>query len=277
MTNITHSHIYSHIADNKQKIDASKMKFRIFIKGVPLFTLLKGLPWFIRDYLLIKKQAAASNMAFPFGKFYPCLEEKNAESGSASGHYFHQDLLVAQRIFLNNPLKHVDVGSRVDGFVAHVASFRPIEVLDLRDLHASIENVHFKKVDITDRNFSLRDYCDSLSCLHVLEHLGLGRYGDRIDYNGHLIGWENLYKMLTKGGKLYFSVPIGEQRIEFNAHRVFSLKYIMGMIDGLYRIDVFSFVDDSGDLHKNVALTDELIHKNLGCHYGCGIFELTKK
>lgn len=253
------------------------MRLRLIIKGVPFFTLLRGLPWFVRDYLLIKKQAEQSNMVFPFGEFYPCLEDKNRESGSASGHYFHQDLLVAQRIFLNNPIKHVDVGSRVDGFVAHVASFRPIEVFDLRELHASIENIHFKKVDITDKQFPLRDYCDSLSCLHVLEHLGLGRYGDRIDYNGHLIGWENLYKMLTKGGKLYFSVPLGEQRIEFNAHRVFSLKYILDMINDLYRIDGISFVDDSGVLHRDVTLTEKDINNNLDCHYGCGIFELTKK
>jgi hypothetical protein len=28
-------------------------------------------------------------------------------------------------------------------------------------------------------------YCDSLSCLHALEHFGLGRYGDPIDPRGH--------------------------------------------------------------------------------------------
>jgi predicted SAM-dependent methyltransferase len=120
------------------------------------------------------------------------------------------------------------------------------------------------------------DYCDSLSCLHALEHFGLGRYGDKIDYQGHKRGWNNLYKILKKGGKLYFSVPIGTQRIEFNAHRVFSMDYLLKMIEGRYKIDSFSYVNDAGDLVKNAELNDDLVKTNFSCHYGCGIFELTK-
>ena len=75
---------------------------------------------------------------FPFADGHPCLGEGPTGSGFASGHYFHQDLLVARRIRLNEPAAHVDVGSRIDGFVAHVASFRPIEVFDIRPLPAGI-------------------------------------------------------------------------------------------------------------------------------------------
>ncbi|HOW57668.1 MAG TPA: hypothetical protein PKZ12_06675, partial [Smithellaceae bacterium] len=108
------------------------MQFRILIKGIPLSTYLKKLPVFLKDYREIKKQAAQNNMIFPLGKLYPCLEEANQDSGTTSGHYFHQDLLVAGKIFQNNPVKHVDIGSRIDGFVAHVAAFREIEVFDIR-------------------------------------------------------------------------------------------------------------------------------------------------
>jgi len=80
--------------------------------------------------------------------------------------------------------------------------------------------------------------------------LALAVYGDRIDYRGHLLGWNNLYKILKKEGKLYFSVPIGIQRIEFNAHRVFSLAYLLKMIEGRYQINSFSYVNDAGDLIK---------------------------
>jgi len=118
--------------------------------------------------------------------------------------------------------------------------------------------------------------CDSLSCLHALEHFGLGRYGDPLDYEGHLRGLENLYRILRPGGKLYLSVPIGPQRIEFNAHRVFSVVHLLSCLQNDYHIDHFSYVDDRGVLHENVPLVEEDINNNYGCNYGCGIIEATK-
>ena len=253
------------------------MHLRIFIKGVPFFTLVRGLPSLLRNYCEIRKQARQYGMVFPFDKFYPCIEDKDQKSGTASGHYFHQDLLVANKIFINKPGKHVDIGSRIDGFVAHVASFRDIEVFDIRDMTEQIKNIHFKRLDIMDGNAVSHDYCDSISCLHALEHFGLGRYGDRVDYNGHLLGWENIYKMLKKGGKCYFSVPIGKQRIEFNAHRVFSVEYLVNvMIGSLYKIDSFSYVDDKGDLVRDAILDEGSVKNSFSLNYGCGIFELSK-
>ena len=38
---------------------------------------------------------------------------------------------------------------------------------------------------------------DSLSCLHAIEHFGLGRYSDPIDINGHIKGLENMISLLT--------------------------------------------------------------------------------
>lgn len=250
------------------------MRFRMIVRGMPLLVYLKGLPAFLRQYAEIRQQANPAD--FPFSAFYPCFEEQHMESGTASGHYFHQDLLVAGRIFINKPVKHVDIGSRVDGLVAHVASFRQIEVLDIRDLRSPAENISFRRADLMDEKFSLTDYCDSLSCLHALEHFGLGRYGDRINYHGHLVGWKNIHSMLKTGGKLYFSVPIGRQRIEFNAHRVFSVTYVLNMIEGRYRMDAFSYVNDDGDLVRDPEMTKEAIGDSFSCRYGCGIFELTR-
>lgn len=254
------------------------MRLRILVKGgIPLFTYLRGMPRFLKEYGQIRRQAEKSAGDFPFASLYPRMEDRYDESGIANGHYFHQDLLVAGRIFANSPLRHVDIGSRIDGLVAHVASFRAIEVLDIRDLTSPSPNILFTRADLMDPDFPLVGYTDSVSCLHALEHFGLGRYGDRIDYRGHLVGWENIGKMLKKEGKLYFSVPIGEQRIEFNAHRVFSLTYLMKMIEEPYRLDAFSFVNDAGDLIRNPAMTPEALRGNFGCRYGCGIFELTKR
>jgi hypothetical protein len=83
--------------------------------------------------------------------------------------------------------------------------------------------------------------------------------------------------MLKPNGKFYFSVPIGKQRIEFNAHRVFSIKYLLQILDDKFSMQAFHFVDDKGDLFQNAILSEEAVATNFSCTYGCGIFELIKK
>jgi hypothetical protein len=253
------------------------MQFRIIVQGMPLFTFLKGMPVFLKEYREIRRQAGVSGNSFPFGKLHPCLQERDQESGVLAEHYFYQDLYVARKVFQSNPVLHVDIGSRIDGFVAHVASFREIEVLDVRDLHLNLPGIRFTRADLSAKEFPLADYCDSLSCLHALEHFGLGRYGDPVDYDGHLIGWENMFRMVKKGGKFYFSVPIGSQRIEFNAHRIFSIAYLLGLMEKRYDIDSFAYINDAGNFIADASLDETSVRSNFGCRYGCGIFELTKR
>lgn len=237
---------------------------------------LKGLPLFIRDFSKIKKQKGNDSL-FYFGKKYPVFEDRYSSSGTMSGHYFHQDLFVARKIFQNNPTKHVDIGSRTDGFVAHVAVFREIEVFDIREQISKVRNIIFKQADLMKLPDNMVNYCDSISALHSIEHFGLGRYNDPIDYFGHLKALSNINKILMPGGKFYFSVPIGNQRIEFNAHRVFSIKYLMDLLEPEYIISSFSYVDDKGDFFEEITLSENDIKSNLNCKFGCGIFELTKK
>ena len=241
-----------------------------------IWASLKGWPFFRRELREIKRQLK-NNKDFTITRWYPVLRERWSTNGELTDHYFHEDLLVAQRIFENKPVLHVDVGSRVDGFVAHVASFRTIEVFDIRPQTTNVRNIRFVTADFMNIPASLTDYTDSLSSLNVIEHFGLGRYGDPIDADGHLKGLHHMHNVLKQGGKFYFSTPIGPQRIEFNAHRVFSMTYLMQLFEPLYHMDHFSFVDDGGVLHENEPLTPEKIKANLGCYFGFGIFEMTKK
>jgi hypothetical protein len=242
---------------------------------IKTFHSIKGIPSFVHDYVKIKKLVTKE---FKLGKLYPCVGDRYGKSGTAKGHYFHQDLLIASKIYQNKPIRHMDVGSRIDGFVAHVASFREIEVMDIRPLENNIKNIIFRQADMMkDVPPELIESCDSLSCLHALEHFGLGRYGDPINVEGYILGYNNLCKMLKPKGILYLSVPIGPQRIEFNAHRVFSVRHLLNMFKGKFEIEEFSFVDDKDEnLHKNVSLEESLIDKNFGCKFGCGIFCLKK-
>ena len=114
----------------------------------------------------------------------------------------------------------------MDGFVAHVATFRPIEILDIRPCRSFHPNAIFQVADLSDLATGPRSCCDSASCLHALEHFGLGRYGDPVGADHWKSGLTALSLMLESGGWLYLSVPIGRQRVEFNAHRVFHVSTI---------------------------------------------------
>src|ERR1035437_8621698 len=112
--------------------------------------------WFESNYIDFKKLLDDNN-EFPIEDNFPCLEERNDTSGTANGPYFHQDLFVAKQIYLNKPIKHVDIGSRIDGFIAHVAVFREIELLDIRKLQSKVKNIVFKQVDLMKDNLNYYD------------------------------------------------------------------------------------------------------------------------
>lgn len=247
--------------------------------GLDIVKLLKNLsdlPHYFRKYKTLRAQKGEDTL-FPFGKWYPRLREWKEQGGVASGHYFHQDLFVAQQICKHSPVRHIDIGSLVDGFVAHVAAFREIEVWDIRAIDSKVQNIKFYQADLMQLPEALIASTDSVSSLHAIEHFGLGRYGDPIDYFGYKKAIENIHAILKEKGRFYFSVPIGPQRIEYNAHRVFSLKYLFDYLATYFEIETLSIVDDNGNFHKHVQISDAIIENNYGCHYGCGIFELIKR
>lgn len=186
---------------------------RLFLRS------LGGLPVYLRDLITFRKGYKGKI------KLMPCLHDRYEEGGGTKSEYFWQDLLVARAIHESKPIKHVDIGSRVDGFVAHVASFRECEVFDVRPISTKVPGVVFRQADLMNPaslpTTTAGGYCDSLSCLHAIEHFGLGRYGDPINPRGYQLGIANMARLLQAGGTFYLSTPIGEERVEFNANRVF--------------------------------------------------------
>jgi hypothetical protein len=227
---------------------------------------------FVPEYLsgalkLRRLLARADTDRFAFA-WLPALSDRYMPSGMARGHYFHQDLWAARRVRERNPDRHVDVGSRIDGFVAHLLTFREVEVIDVRHLDTQVAGLHFHQADLMQPQSVEANSADSVSCLHALEHFGLGRYGDPIDAEGWRTGFCNLVRMLREGGRLYLSVPVGPQTIEYNAQRIFAPRTIIEFAASLnMRLIEFSYVDDEGNFHENRDVDDAA-----SCRFGCGCY-----
>jgi hypothetical protein len=252
---------------------AAPYKVGVSIAGVrPLEVRqrLQGLGAYLGDCLTYSKARLPQDaFKITLQNLHPCLDDRYDSAGSTSGDYFHQDLWVARQIFAANPREHWDIGSRIDGFISHLLTFRAVNVIDIRPLESKVSGLTFHQGNITA--LTLPDQAiESLSCLHTMEHIGLGRYGDPIDPLGCFKGMIELQRVLKPGGKLYFSVPIGRERVEFNAHRIFDPLTILSAFSALKLVD-FVAVNGAGDFVDRVQPEDFR-----AVHYACGIFTFEK-
>jgi SAM-dependent methyltransferase len=183
-------------------------------------------------------------------------------------HYTHQDAWAAREIFQRRPDEHVDVGSRVT-FVLGLAAFVPVTFVDLRPLPVEVPNLSSRQGSLLAMPFEDRSVA-SLSCLHVAEHVGLGRYGDPLDPGGTRASAAELARVLAPGGTLWFGLPVGRPRTNFNAHRVHDPREVAGWFHGL-RLDGFAGVDDNGGF-----LADADPRSLAGCEWGCGLYRFTR-
>lgn len=239
--------------------------------GIEIFKLVN----FVFIFKYCKQLWTFKTQGGVIDSIFPILSDYYQQAGNLPRDYFLQDLHVASMIFESSPKRHLDVGSRLDGFIAHVASFRKIEVMDIRPLQSSIgKNISFMQANLMKENLTLKNSYDSISCLHAIEHFGLGRYNDPISINGHIVGFNNLINMLKIGGKLYVSFPIGpKNQIQFNAQRVFHPADIFSWINDKNKVTLVRFdcIDDNQILHQNVTPFSAPIVQS-----GCGIYTFTK-
>ncbi len=182
----------------------------------------------------------------------PMVKDRYENGGSVSS-YFWQDLWAAQLIFSNQPEEHYDIGSRLDGFIAHVLSFGiSVNMIDIRPLPMKIPGLQTIVDDATDMKQFEDNSIGSLSALCSLEHFGLGRYGDPVDPEACFKCFDAIQKKMKRGGKIYISVPIGKERLEFNAHRIFNASTIKECFC-MCRLLEFSCTAD-GEIERNVEL-----------------------
>jgi hypothetical protein len=230
---------------------------------------LRGRWLFLRD--LVRYRRANTPHKIPIASLFPIYRERFAQAG-ALGHYFHQDLWAARKIFAARPARHVDVGSRIDGFVAHCLTFMDVEVVDIRPMKDSVRGMIFRLADAEHMTGFENNSVPSLSSLNVAEHFGLGRYGDNVDPDAHVTFMKSLQRVLAPGGTLYFSVPVsGHERVEFNAHRVLNPTTVLKAFDQLKLVS-FSCVNDEGYLSEDTEPSAAANERA-----GTGLFEFAKE
>lgn len=198
---------------------------------------------------------------------YPQLHDR-LPSSPYDQHYFFQDAWAANRVAELRPARHVDVGSRVD-YVGFLTAICEVEFVDIRPLDVDLERLTCVEGSLLDLPYPDRSI-RSLSCLHVAEHVGLGRYGDPLDPAGTRKAAAELQRVLAPGGQLLFSGPVGRPRVCFNAHRIHSPRVIAAMFDEL-TLEEFTGVDDAGRFARRRRL-DELEN----AVYACGMFRLVR-
>jgi SAM-dependent methyltransferase len=198
---------------------------------------------------------------------FPKLADRQ-ETSPFDAHYFHQDVWAARRIAELRPARHVDVGSRVD-LVGFLTALTTVTFVDIRPLEVDVEGLDPIAGSVLEMPFEDRSL-ESVSCLHVAEHIGLGRYGDPLDPDGTRKAAKELQRVVRPGGQLLFSLPVGRPRVEFNAHRVHDPHAARALFDEL-DLQEFAGVDDRG-----VFRSDRRLDELAGASYACGMFRLVR-
>jgi hypothetical protein len=196
------------------------------------------------------------------------LYDRTATTG-IDGHYFYQGVWAMRKIKESGASEHVDVGSLVS-FVGLLSVFVRVIFIDLRPAPVVLKDFDSRAGSVLEMPFADTSV-NSLSCLHVAEHIGLGRYGDALDPLGTQKAARELTRILARGGHLYFSLPVGKPRVQFNAHRIHSPQQILEYFSGL-SLKEFSAVTDKGEFKGNIPYTEVE-----NARYACGMFHFTKE
>ncbi len=208
---------------------------RAFKRKPSLFARAKSLSWYLSDYRNYKKLAKNPDFKLDTADLFPRIDDKTSNH-EIDPIYFIQGCWCAKKVFEAKPTKHVDVASQ-SLMVGIISQFAPTTMVDIRSLSISLPGLSFVKGDITSLPFKDGEV-SSLSSICVIEHIGLGRYGDPLDPFGTEKAAKELSRVLAKGGSLYISVPIDkESKVYFNAHRAFTRDHVIKLFPGLKLVE----------------------------------------
>ncbi len=251
-----------------------KIKQILIYLGVHKLLSIRKLPEFIFDYF---KYNSLSNSVGVDKKFnakltniYPIFSDKTAAHGF-DRHYIFHTAWAARIVKKVNPEFLVDVSSSLY-FSSILSAFVPVRFYDYRPADLSLSGLISQQGDLM--NLPLEDNSiECISCMHVIEHVGLGRYGDPIDPNGDMKAINELIRVTKQGGNIIYVTPVGKSAVKFNAHRIYSYEQIIDRFKGCEVVEFSLIQDDSigGSIIENAD--SNLVAKQI---YACGLFHFRK-
>lgn len=225
-------------------------------------------PLVIFDYWCFKMLDKERRFAMNLKDIYPCVKDKTVSTGF-DRHYVYHTAWAARKVREINPEFHIDISSSLY-FSSIVSAFVPVKFYDYRPPNLELNDLSVEKADILSLPFG-DNSVSSLSCMHTVEHIGLGRYGDAINPDGDIKAIKELKRVLAPGGNFLFVVPIGKPRIEFNAHRVYSYEQIMEYFSDLNLREFTLIPEESGGMVVGASSKQAAAE-----YYGCGCFWFVK-
>lgn len=233
-----------------------KIRFRVFM-WMKLFFILP-------DYLLFIRKDTKKHAPVSLMTVYPRISDKTAKTPFEKQYVYHT-AWAARCVQKNNPSKHTDFGSLLY-FATLVSAFVPVDFYDYRPAEVILTGLNSKFADLMAIN-APDGLFESVSCMHTIEHIGLGRYGDMIDPEGDLKAINELKRVTKPGGTLLMVVPMGKsQHTQFNGHRVYEYETFVSYFDG-FTIVEFSYIPQTDDRGGIICNTEKssIGNDSLGC------------
>lgn len=248
-------------------------------KAVKKLLKIIQVPFILNDWRMYKKAVKASEksgipsrFSLRIGDAYPCIKDKTMTTGFDRHYVFHTSW-AARKVKEINPAFHTDISSSLY-FCGIVSAFIPVRFYDYRPAELNLSGLESKAGNLMSLPFE-DNSIESISCMHTIEHIGLGRYGDPIDPEADLKAIRELIRVTKPGGSIIFVTPIGgSAKIEYNAHRIYTYDYILEYFKGLDLAE-FSLIPENaadGGIITNATKAHADKEK-----YGCGCFWFKKK
>lgn len=229
---------------------------------------------FLTSLLIIKdiKKFIKKNDGRFFIKIYnlrPIIFDKTNKT-NFDIHYIYHPAWAARILAELKPDEHIDISSSL-AFASMISAFIPTKFYDYRPADLFLDNLSSLRADLNSLPFK-DNSLKSVSCMHTVEHIGLGRYGDEIDPQGDLKAIHELKRVVAIGGSLLFVVPVGRPMLVFNAHRIYSYEQIISYFKG-FKLKNFSLISEKNNKIINQANAQLVAQEK----YGCGCFWFIKK
>lgn len=236
-----------------------------FGNPIGIVRAISGLGWYVRDYRRYRSLPDAEPIHVL--DTWPQLHDRTSTI-SVDAHYFYAHGWAMRRIVSQRPTQHVDISS-LALFVNLLSAVLPVTFVDYRPLERRMDGLTNQGGDILNLPFA-DGSISSLSCLHAAEHIGLGRYGDPLNPHGTRDACRELRRVLAPGGNLYFAVPVGRQRVCFNAHRIHTPQSIVEYFSGLELVELCG-------VHSDGRYVEQVSVDEFACsEHACGMFWFRK-